>query len=54
MLTKLTSQGVSDRTILGGLERAELSKRCVEKTSENDASWNCKGFDDLAYGAARH
>jgi len=53
MLLKLTSQDSSDRTILGGLERAELAQRCYEKTAESHALWKRQGFDDLSSGAMR-
>ncbi|KAL9189629.1 hypothetical protein ACHAXT_009304 [Thalassiosira profunda] len=51
MLLKLTSQDSSDRTILGGLERAELAQRSHEATSESHALWKRQGFDDLSSGA---
>jgi Beige/BEACH domain/PH domain associated with Beige/BEACH/WD domain, G-beta repeat len=51
MLLKLTSQDSSDRTILGGLERAELAQRCYDKTAESHSYWKRQGFDDLASGA---
>jgi len=51
MLLKLTSQDSSDRTILGGLERAELAQRSHEKTAESHALWKRQGFDDLSSGA---
>jgi len=51
MLLKLTSQDSSDRTILGGLERAELAQRCFDKTAESHSYWKRQGFDDLASGA---
>ena len=53
MLMRLTSQVSSDRTILGGLERADLSRRCVERTSESHAEWKRQGFDDLSFGAMK-
>ncbi|CAB9525814.1 Lipopolysaccharide-responsive and beige-like anchor protein [Seminavis robusta] len=51
MLLKLTSQDSSDRTILGGLERAELAQRAYDKTAESHSYWKRQGFDDLASGA---
>ena len=51
MLLKLTSQDSSDRTILGGLERAELARRSHDATSESHALWKRQGFDDLSSGA---
>ena len=51
MLLKLTSQDASDRTILGGLERAELAQRSHDKTAESHALWKRQGFDDLSSGA---
>ena len=51
MLLRLTSQDSSDRTILGGLERAELSQRCYDKTAESHVLWKRQGFDDLSSGA---
>lgn len=52
MLLRLT-QEESDRTIIGGLERAELCRRCNERTAENHFRWKRQGFDDLAYGAMK-
>ena len=51
MLLKLTTQDSSDRTILGGLERAELGQRCYDKTAATHILWKRQGFDDLAAGA---
>ena len=51
MLLKLTSQDSSDRTILGGLERAELAQRSHDATAESHALWKRQGFDDLSSGA---
>lgn len=51
MLLKLTSQDSSDRTILGGLERAELARRSHDATAESHALWKRQGFDDLSSGA---
>ena len=51
MLLRLTSQDSSDRTILGGLERAELSQRSHEKTAKSKLLWKRQGFDDLSSGA---
>ena len=51
MLLRLTSQDSSDRTILGGLERAELAQRCFDKTAESQLLWKRQGFDDLSSGA---
>ena len=51
MLLKLTSQDSSDRTILGGLERAALAQRSHGATSESHALWKRQGFDDLSSGA---
>jgi hypothetical protein len=51
MLLKLTSQDSSDRTILGGLERAELAHRSHDATVESHALWKRQGFDDLSSGA---
>ena len=51
MLLRLTSQDSSDRTILGGLERAELGQRCYDKTSATHLLWKRQGFDDLSSGA---
>lgn len=53
MLMKLTTQGSSDRTMLGALERGELARRCCEKTSDNHSQWKRQGFDDLAFGAMK-
>mmetsp|Transcript_30241 Transcript_30241/g.46140 ORF Transcript_30241/g.46140 Transcript_30241/m.46140 type:complete len:3721 (-) Transcript_30241:46-11208(-) len=50
MLLRLTSQDSSDRTILGGLERAELAQRCYDKTAESHLLWKRQGFDDLSSG----
>jgi hypothetical protein len=51
MLLKLTSHDSSDRTILGGLERAELAHRSHDTTAESHALWKRQGFDDLSSGA---
>ncbi len=51
MLRKLTSHDVSDRTILGGLGRAELAQRAHNATAENHSLWKRQGFDDLSSGA---
>ncbi|KAK1735373.1 BEACH domain-containing protein [Skeletonema marinoi] len=51
MLLKLTSQDSSDRTILGGLERAALAQRSHGATAESHALWKRQGFDDLSSGA---
>mmetsp|Transcript_62593 Transcript_62593/g.93086 ORF Transcript_62593/g.93086 Transcript_62593/m.93086 type:complete len:1004 (+) Transcript_62593:4339-7350(+) len=51
MLLKLTSQDSSDRTILGGLERADLAQTSHDKTAESHALWKRQGFDDLSSGA---
>jgi WD40 repeat protein len=51
MLLKLTSQDSSDRTIQGGIKRAELAENLHEKTGENHALWKRQGFDDLSSGA---
>lgn len=53
MLLKLTSQDASDRTILGGFERAELAQRCISKTADNHVLWKRQGFDDLVSGATQ-
>merc|ERR1719438_169189 len=51
MLLKLTSQDSSDRTIQGGIKRAELAEALHEKTIESHALWRRQGFDDLSSGA---
>jgi hypothetical protein len=51
MVLKLASQETTDRTIIGGLERAELAQRCNERTAESHVHWKRQGFDDLAAGA---
>jgi hypothetical protein len=51
MAMKMASKDVSDRTIVGGLERAELVKRCIDRTVESHIHWKRQGFDDLASGA---
>jgi Beige/BEACH domain/PH domain associated with Beige/BEACH len=53
MAIKLASQETSDRTIIGGLERAELAQRCIDRTAESHMYWKRQGFDDLASGAMR-
>ncbi|KAG7347447.1 WD40 repeat-containing protein [Nitzschia inconspicua] len=53
MAMKLASQETSDRTIIGGLERAELAQRCIDRTGESHFHWKRQGFDDLASGAMR-
>jgi len=52
MLLRLTTED-SDRTIIGGLERSDLCRRCNERTSESHFRWKRQGFDDLAYGAMK-
>lgn len=51
--TKLSSNDAADRTIIGGLERAELAQRCIDRTGEGHVHWKRQGFDDLASGAMR-
>lgn len=51
MLLKLTSRHSSDRTILGGLERADLAHRSHDATAESHVLWKRQGFDDLSSGA---
>eukprot|EP00980_Cylindrotheca_fusiformis_P008522 scaffold1807_cov140-Cylindrotheca_fusiformis.AAC.14 len=48
---KMGSAEASDRTIRGGLERAELAQHCIDSTIENHIHWKRQGFDDLASGA---
>lgn len=51
MLLKLTSRHSSDRTILGGLERADLAHRSHDATADSHVLWKRQGFDDLSSGA---
>lgn len=51
MLLKMTAQDISDRTIQGGLERAEKAQDLYIRTAKNHASWKRQGFDDLSSGA---
>ena len=53
ILLKLTLQNCPDKTILGGLERAELAQRSHDKTAESHALWKRQGFDDLSSGAMK-
>jgi len=53
VLARITEQGSADQTILSGLQRADLSKRCLEKTTEYHNRWKRQGFDDLASGATK-
>jgi len=53
MLLKITSQESSDRTILGGLERAELAQRIHDQTAESHSLWKRQGFDDIASGTTQ-
>ena len=53
MSMKLASNETADRTIIGGLERAELAQRCIDRTGEGHIHWKRQGFDDLASGAMR-
>mmetsp|Transcript_52944 Transcript_52944/g.59928 ORF Transcript_52944/g.59928 Transcript_52944/m.59928 type:complete len:3670 (+) Transcript_52944:117-11126(+) len=53
MSIKLASNETADRTIIGGLERAELAQRCIDRTGESHIHWKRQGFDDLASGAMR-
>ena len=50
-VTKISSHETADQTIVGGLERSELVKRCCDRTSESHMHWKRQGFDDLASGA---
>jgi len=52
MLMRLTAQA-SENTILGGIERGELARRCAERTSDSHTRWKRQGFDDLAFGATK-
>mmetsp|Transcript_31498 Transcript_31498/g.76019 ORF Transcript_31498/g.76019 Transcript_31498/m.76019 type:complete len:3637 (+) Transcript_31498:249-11159(+) len=51
MVMSMASAEASDRTIRGGLERAELAQHCIDSTIENHVHWKRQGFDDLASGA---
>ena len=51
MVMRLANFEMSDRTIIGGLERAEVSARCIDRTVESHVQWKRQGFDDLASGA---
>jgi len=51
MLLKLTSQDSSDRTIQGGIKRAELTESLQDKTHNNHSIWKREGFNDLSAGA---
>ena len=53
IVTRIAEQGTADQAILGGLQRAELSRKCTEKTSEYHSRWKRQGFDDLASGATK-
>ena len=53
MSIKIASNETADRTIIGGLERAELAQRCIDRTGESHIHWKRQGFDDLASGAMR-
>lgn len=53
MAMRLSSNETADRTIIGGLERAELAQRCTNRTAESHIHWKRQGFDDLASGAMR-
>ena len=53
IVTRITEQGSADQTILGGLRRADLSRRCAERTAEYHGRWKRQGFDDLAFGAMK-
>ena len=52
MLMKLTAEA-SESTILGGIERGELARRCSERTTDSHSRWKRQGFDDLAFGAMK-
>ena len=52
MLLALSSQ-VSDKAIVGEMERLELARTCCETTNEIHNHWKRQGFDDLAYGAMK-
>lgn len=51
MVMKMSTSEATDRTIRGGLERAELAQHCIDSTIENHIHWKRQGFDDLASGA---
>lgn len=51
MVLQMASAETSDRTIVGGLQRADLAKRCIDRTVESHIHWKRQGFDDLASGA---
>ena len=52
MLMRLTAQAAGN-TILGGIERGELARRCAERTTDSHSRWKRQGFDDLAFGATK-
>ena len=53
ILSRATSEGSSDRSLLGSVERTELAKYCSDGVSDSHAQWKRHGFDDLAYGAMK-
>jgi len=53
MSIKFSSIETADRTIIGGLERAELAQTCIDTTGESHLHWKRQGFADLAAGAMR-
>jgi WD40 repeat protein len=50
---RMTMHGSADHIILGGLQRADLARRCTEKMIDNHARWKKHGFDDLSFGAMK-
>jgi len=53
MLLKMTAQDTSDRTIQGGLERAEQARGLHERTAKQHETWKRQGFDALSSGAMK-
>lgn len=51
IFTKMSAKKNPDLSLVGGLERSELVKRCTDKATDSHMYWKRQGFDDLAAGA---
>ena len=52
-LVRYTNLASADLTIINGMQRAELARRCTDKMVDNHSQWKRHGFDDLAFGAMK-
>jgi len=51
MFLHLSSKKLSDKVMMGSLNRNKLSQESYEKTYENQLKWRRQGLDDLSSGA---